>query len=940
MRRLVLSIAAALIAGVASASPAPPGQLYVRGAFNGWGTDLPLRQAGNGTYEASALIAPGYHPFKLGSADWRVEWVPSPSGDLQGATGTAYRVATAPGPEGFMLVREAGTYRFVLDTSQKDGPTLSVERLAASRTAQADPHPAGSVRHRLEFDTWRGGRKSATFSATGGTLRTYTHSTTAPLRDPGPGHVRYSERAALPRVRSGSVAFDALFALAVSEAQQNAVSKIADGNYNGGQPVPCECFETGDKWHYVWTRDLSYAADLGLALLDPQRVRNSLEFKLSGYRAGVQKPEAAAGSPDGLQIIQDTGSGGSWPVSTDRASWAFGAQAALDLLAPGERKAFGATALKALVNTIENDRIAAYDPGTGLYRGEQSFLDWREQSYASWIPDDLASMATSFALSTNVAHYKALALASQLAREHGDATTARRYDAWARDLKQAINAKFWLAGAGMYSSLSAGHFDSAPMYKFDWLGQSLAIVTGVADSGQAASILARYPHGPMGPPVIFPQQPGRPVYHNRALWPFVTAYGLKAAALHGNVAVADAAYESLVRGAALHLSNMENLEWASGQAMLLDERDPALSGPVINSRRQLWSVGAYVGMVVGQVFGIEAHAGGIDVRPFVTARLARTTLRGGRQADLLNLSLRGHRIDVRLHLPPAEEGAGVYAVRRIRLNGRETPARIGWHQLADQNTIEVELGAPQPGQQAITRVSATPHEQAPAAFAPPDPMPPVLSGAGQALRLQAVAPPGTTLNVFRDGRQVAEGVRGSWTDPAPVGGACYAVEAVYPSSGNRSHHSPPSCMGPDLALPGVPPSPGWGAPADTLSLGGLSVGQRGRYAVQLRYRNSANQVNLGISNAVKWIAVRDGRGRLVASGVVQMPHTAAGRTGHSTPLIAVLEGGQSYRIELSDFYNMSYLDGNASFTGAGGSAGPWNRADILGVRVRELAAGR
>ena len=49
-----------------------------------------------------------------------------------------------------------------------------------------------------------------------------------------------------------------------------------------------------------WTRDLSYAASLGLALLDPQRTRNSLLFKLSGYRNG--KPALAAGSEDGLQI--------------------------------------------------------------------------------------------------------------------------------------------------------------------------------------------------------------------------------------------------------------------------------------------------------------------------------------------------------------------------------------------------------------------------------------------------------------------------------------------------------------------------------------------------------------------------------------------------------------------------------------------------------------
>ncbi|UUZ52876.1 hypothetical protein LP419_27435 [Massilia sp. H-1] len=114
--------------------------------------------------------------------------------------------------------------------------------------------------------------------------------------------------------------------------KQNAVARISDGNYNGGAAVDCACFETGEKWHYVWTRDLSYAADLGLALLDPQRVRNSLDFKLSGWRSGVRPQQQAAGSADGLQIIQDTGSGGSWPVSTDRVTWAFGAERVLATL--------------------------------------------------------------------------------------------------------------------------------------------------------------------------------------------------------------------------------------------------------------------------------------------------------------------------------------------------------------------------------------------------------------------------------------------------------------------------------------------------------------------------------------------------------------------------------------------------------------------------------
>jgi hypothetical protein len=131
----------------------------------------------------------------------------------------------------------------------------------------------------------------------------------------------------------------------------------------------------------------------------------------------------------------------------------------------------------------------------------------------------------------------------------------------------------------------------------------------------------------MGAPVIWPQQLDMPVYHNRAMWPFVTAYGLRAAVAGPQRGVADAAYDSLMRGAALNLSNMENLEWLSGQPLLLDEAHPELIGPVINSSRQLWSVGAYLGMVVRNVFGVSTTATGIELQALRHGQAARRRVR-------------------------------------------------------------------------------------------------------------------------------------------------------------------------------------------------------------------------------------------------------------------------------------------------------------------------
>src|SRR5512147_3117979 len=79
------------------------------------------------------------------------------------------------------------------------------------------------------------------------------------------------------RVTTASVLFDSLFALAQAELAEARVAQITDGSFNRGQPLPCECLETGEKWRYVWTRDLAYSTDLALFRFDPQRARNGLE---------------------------------------------------------------------------------------------------------------------------------------------------------------------------------------------------------------------------------------------------------------------------------------------------------------------------------------------------------------------------------------------------------------------------------------------------------------------------------------------------------------------------------------------------------------------------------------------------------------------------------------------------------------------------------------
>ena len=103
------------------------------------------------------------------------------------------------------------------------------------------------------------------------------------------------------KVDTASALFDGLYAMAQDDLRQDSVSAIRDGAFDHGAPIPCHCFETGLKWPYVWTRDLSYAIDLGLWRFDGARARNGLDHfstTLEQLDAGRGSEHAAASAAE------------------------------------------------------------------------------------------------------------------------------------------------------------------------------------------------------------------------------------------------------------------------------------------------------------------------------------------------------------------------------------------------------------------------------------------------------------------------------------------------------------------------------------------------------------------------------------------------------------------------------------------------------------------
>lgn len=775
--------------------------------------------------------------------------------------------------------------------------------------------------------------------------RAYTMSSTHPQRDGWPSEVAFVEEPGQPLLRSGNLVFDALFALAMHETRLLSVSSIDDGAFDSGNPVPCECFQTGAEWHYVWTRDTAYAVDLGLALIDPERAVASLDFKLSG-----DKPSVGTG---GLQIVQDTGSGGSWPVSTDRVVWALGASRVLSVLDGPDRDAFRDRALEAAVNTAEADRLHVYDPETGLYTGESSFLDWREQTYPQWTATDVLHVAESQALSTNAGHWALLDLAARLSAEVGDTTSEARYRGWADQLAADIEARFWVPGEG-YARVLPNRLDTGPLSQFDWLGTTLAALT-VADPAHAAEALGTYPHGAHGPPVIWPQQPLVPIYHNRAIWPFVTAYGVRAGVRHGNDAVVARGVHSLARGALLNLSNMENLEVLSG-ANYVD--DGAYSGPVVNSHYQLWSVAGYLSMVF-DVLGVRPEPDGLHIEPFVPEGVAADWLSD--EVTLQGLVWKGKRFDLTLELPAS--GAGPRVAASIEVDGVPATAVLSAGQLGDGSRIRVVLEAAGPTGAPLTEIVDDGDFRK--VYAPRDPAITALADAGGLLELtlDASGESGVVFDVWRDGTLVATDVSGpTWVDPgSPALDAtspCYAVASTFPSTGHTSQRSQPICWWSDagervqvvdayhLAAPdggdwnsGADPFwNNWGDPTHTLTATAIRPEWTGPHLVQVVHANGAGPINTGITAAHKWLVVRDGAGAVVAEGALAMPQSGDWTAFRdSTSLQVDLDAGDVYSFEVSDAPNMSRLGHFTLYTGGlGGGSDAFNRADVQALKLLPL----
>jgi hypothetical protein len=313
--------------------------------------------------------------------------------------------------------------------------------------------------------------------------------------------------------------------------------------------------------------------------------------------------------------------------------------------------------------------------------------------------------------------------------------------------------------------------------------------------------------------------------------------------------------------------------------------DGKLSGPVVDSPRQLWSVAGYLAMVSEGVFGLTDDD---RIEPKLPVSLV-PMLFGNKEA--ISLQLPGRRITLQR---PKKLDGNLLVADRIEPHGNDSVVLL----------------------KAVT-VPELPLRSKVPPFAPVAPAAPEVTRDGANWQVRSSAP-GT---LYLNGQRVGA-IDGTLAVPAANALQCFSVTQTG-ADDLESLQSSAQCEGPVSSIEGAWPR-AWTAPS------------AGRYQVALSYRNDHGSIETGITAAVKQLSIRC-EGSPTQTVPVVMPHS----TGEQLSTTAQFDAnaGAHCHFALEQGFNMSYLAHNAHYTGGtGGSSGALNDADVGTLRIVPLPA--
>lgn len=361
----------------------------------------------------------------------------------------------------------------------------------------------------------------------------------------------------LPKYHSDQPIVDALFALAIREIQ---ASPSAENDFD---------------------------IYLSLAALAPEKASRKLKSELMSTSAGII-------------IAQPSGAGGSWPVTTDRISWAT---AMWELYqATGDKEPL-AEALHAIENTLNLDMRAAWNDTYNLMKGKNC---GSASNYPEWMrPVDIYQ---SMSLGTNVLFANAFKTRDLICSELSDDKFMPLWSGVDREITNSLNTILWIPAAGFYGQYLYGGIYPIISTANDNFAQALAIIFGAANREMAKSIIKNTPTAPGGIQPFYPLSHETEGIDNGKDRATIQAFWNIAAAKARNMTAVEQGLASTLYHGTLYAA-------AKGVFPVNTQADLSRIDP------SAWNSAGMAAMVVRVIIGMEFTNKGISFAPIVPASL-------------------------------------------------------------------------------------------------------------------------------------------------------------------------------------------------------------------------------------------------------------------------------------------------------------------------------
>ncbi|WP_321282119.1 hypothetical protein [Marinifilum fragile] len=327
----------------------------------------------------------------------------------------------------------------------------------------------------------------------------------------------------------------------------------------------------------ITSTTLGYSGMLSLALLHPKVCQNSLMQRVKNDR-----------------IIQDAGTGGSWPISSDRLIWGT---AAWEIYKTTGDIDWLRRTYFIIKNSIDDDINSIWDYHSHLFKGEASFLNQQEQSYPKWMSP--TNIYETYSLSNQVVHYKALQILIEMGNLLGK--DIQKYKHISEALKKSINNKFKIEDKKYLGQFRYNNYNLVSPHS-DALGESLANIWDARENS-AENI----PIHQFGVACFHPQIPNVANYHNNRIWPFIQATWNWAAAENKNTKAVLWGLASSIRSTALFLTNKRSYSIENGDFQPTEN----------HSNDQLLSASSAISNFLHVLMGIHLTAEELEFKPVI-----------------------------------------------------------------------------------------------------------------------------------------------------------------------------------------------------------------------------------------------------------------------------------------------------------------------------------